>query len=285
MGCGWLVDSGMYYEVVGDVDGQALPWVFVHGGGATGACFRTTAEGRPGWAELLAARGIECWVTDWPGVGRSGGRDPLTVTYDDLVEGYAALLTQVVRRPAVVVCHSMGGALTWKVVERSRSQVAAVVGLAASYPGNIAPVSEVVGDDGTTVTARFAASGVSFTVARDRLYRYDDAYLLRQAIAGSTQFPLERLGAFRAGLVGIPPQLLLQRLGLAGGLPAVDDPGAFRDLPVRLFSGTEDPAHTRTIDGETAELLRGWGADAQLLWLGDHGLPGNGHFLYGRTQQ
>lgn len=281
MQCGWMPGSGLYYEVLGgDTDAEASPWVFVHGGGATGACFRTTADGRPGWAERLAGRGIECWVTDWPGVGRSGGRDPLTVRYDDLVEGYTALLTQVVRRPAVVVCHSMGGALTWKVVERTRPHVAAVVGLAASHPGNIAPVSEVVSDDGTTLVARFAASGVSFVVARDRLYRYDDAYLLRQAIAGSTQFPLERLDAFRAGLVGIPPQLLLQRLGLAGGLPAVDDPTAFRGLPVRLFAGTEDPAHTREIDGGTAALLREWDADAELVWLGDHGQAGNGHFLY-----
>src|SRR5205814_6737134 len=66
--------------------GPEPPWLFVHGGGASGACFRETVDGRPGWADVLAAEGAECWVTDWPGCGRSGGRDPLAVRYADLVE-------------------------------------------------------------------------------------------------------------------------------------------------------------------------------------------------------
>ena len=46
------------------------------------------------------------------------------------------------------------------------------------------------------------------------------------------------------------------------------------------LTGTEDPAHTREIDSATVELLRSWGAEADLLFLADRGIDGNGHFLF-----
>lgn len=275
--CGHEPSSGLYFEVLGD---GGTPWLFIHGGGATGACWRATPDGRAGWADLLALGGRECWITDWPGGGRSGGRDPLELAYEDLVDGYVALLEEVIGRPAVVVCHSMGGAITWKLVERARPLVAAVAAIGASYPGNIAPVCEVLADDGTALRLRFAASGVEFTVRRDRLYRYDDAYVFDQGLSTSTRFPRERVDAFRASLVGIPPRVLLQRLGMDGGLPRVEETATFAGLRVRLVAGTEDPAHTREIDARTVELLRGWGADAELVCLADRGICGNGHFLF-----
>ena len=72
---------------------------------ATGAAFRRTPDDRPGWADELAERGVECWVTDWPGVGRSGGRNPLEVVYADVVDGYVNLLTDIIRRPCIILCH------------------------------------------------------------------------------------------------------------------------------------------------------------------------------------
>ena len=57
----------------------------------------------------------------------------------------------------------------------------------------------------------------------------------------------------------------------------------FADLRVRFVAGTEDPAHTREIDTRTVELLRSWGADAELVFLGDRGVDGNGHFLFHET--
>ena len=276
--CGHLPASGLYYEVLGR-PGSRSPYVFVHGGGASGACFRVTPDGRPGWAERLAGRGEECWVSDWPGCGRSGGRDPVTLRYDDLVEGYAELLS-LIGRPVTLVCHSMGGAIAWKLVERSSGLVERVIALAASSPGNLAGAASVQSDDGTEVRAVFDASGVEFRVRRDRLYRYDDAYLLEQGIAGSTRFPREALGRFRSSLLGIPPLVLLQRLGLEGGLPVVEAGGAFSGLRALLVAGPHDPAHTRAIEKRNLELVRSLGAEAELLLLDDAGVDGNGHFFF-----
>jgi hypothetical protein len=80
-------------------------------------------------------------------------------------------------------------------------------------------------------------------------------------------------------MVGLPPTMLLQRLGVVPGLPVVEDPAPFAGVPIRLLAGPEDPAHTHAIESRTAEVLSGWGADARLVWLPDLGIEGNGHFL------
>jgi pimeloyl-ACP methyl ester carboxylesterase len=269
--------SGLYYEILGPRGG--VPLLFIHGGGATGACWRATPDGRTGWADQLAEQGHECWVTDWPGGGRSGGRDPLEVEYADVVDGYRRLLREVIGRPVVVVCHSMGGAVTWELVQRDSDLVAGVVSVAGAYPANVAPRSEIVADDGDVIDVVFADTGVPFRVDRRRTYLYEDAYIYNQAIATSTRFPMDAVPAMRAGLVGLPPRMLLQRLGVMPGMPVVDDPAGFEGMPVRLLAGGEDPAHTHEIETRTLEQLRSWGANAELVWLPDLGIEGNAHFL------
>jgi pimeloyl-ACP methyl ester carboxylesterase len=273
--------SGLYYEVLGPATKTyEPPLLFVHGGGATGACFRATPDGRPGWADRLAARGFECWVTDWPGTGRSGNRDPLEIEYDDVANGYRRLLSDVIGRPVIVVCHSMGGAVTWQLVEHDPERIAGVVAVAAAYPANTPPRSEVARDDGDEVEVVFGDTGVRLVVDRRRTYLYEDAYIYEQALATSTRFPRPYVDAMRAGLVGLPPRMLLQRLGVIAGMPAVHDPSGFRGKPIRLLTGGEDPAHTREIEERTVATLRDWGADAQLTWLPDLGVEGNGHFMF-----
>jgi pimeloyl-ACP methyl ester carboxylesterase len=272
--------TGTYWEVLGPLGQGAPPLLFVHGGGATGACFRATPDGRLGWADRLGERGYECWLVDWPGTGRSGNRNGLEIEYSDVVYGVRRVLRDVIARPAVVVCHSMGGAVTWQLVEHDSDLVAGVVAVAAAYPANVVARSEVVSDDGDVAVVDFADTGVRMTVDRRVMNLYGNGYVFQQAIASSWRFPMDWVQAMRAGLVGAPPRMLLQRLGVLEGMPTVDDPAGFRGKPVRLLTGGEDPAHTRAIEERTIELLRGWGADAELAWLPDLGIDGNGHFLF-----
>jgi pimeloyl-ACP methyl ester carboxylesterase len=270
--------TGTYYEVLGPVATEH-PLLLIHGGGATGACWRATPDGRVGWADQLAQRGYECWVADWPGTGRSGNRNGLEITYADVVEGYLHLLREVIGRPVTVICHSMGGAVTWQLIEQASELVTGVVAVAAAYPGNVVARSEVVSDDGAVAVIDFADTGVRMTVDRREMNLYGDGYIFQQGIATSTRFPMHAVDRMRAGLVGLPPKMLLQRLGVLEGMPGVDRAEGFAGKPIRLLTGGEDPAHTRAIEERTVALLQSWGADAQLLWLPDRGIDGNAHFL------
>jgi len=64
------------------------------------------------------------------------------------------------------------------------------------------------------------------------------------------------------------------------GMPIVDQPAGFEGKRIRLIAGGEDPAHTHEIEERTVGLLRGWGADVELIWLPDLGIHGNGHFMF-----
>lgn len=276
--------SALYYEILGTPERLKYPILFIHGGGGTGANFRTTPDGRIGWADLLAERGYCCWVTDWPGAGRSGYRDILTLKYEDVVEGYRRLICDVIAEPVIIVCHSMGGPITWKLVELEPALIAGVAGSAAGYPGNLAPKnSKVVSEAGPIITFTFGDTGVEFVLDRSKPYIYEDAYVLQQAIATSTKFPMHAVERMRAGYGGMSPYMLLQRTGIIPGLPVIESPKGFKGKRIILMAGTEDPAHTREIEERTASLLRSWGADAKVVWLGDRGIIGNGHVITGES--
>jgi pimeloyl-ACP methyl ester carboxylesterase len=272
--------SGLYYEVLGAPTAYPHPVLFIHGGGGNGAGWRRSLDGRAGWADLLAASGHESWVTDWPGSGRSAYRDFATFEYADAVEGYLHLLRDIIRRPVVVVPHSMGGAITWRLVEEAPELVAGVVGVAAAYPANIQRKPTITSDDGTHIEVVFADTGITFHVDRTKPYVYSRDYMERQA---GTDGPLVD-PRWREDMMRHPgamaPRLLLQRVGAIEGMPVVQDTAGFVGKKVRLVAGDHDQAHTQEIETRTVDLLRSWGADAELVWLPDQGLEGHSHWLH-----
>lgn len=60
----------VYWEAPATIT-QPYPIVLVHGGGGQGLDFMTTPDGRPGWVDLLVARGWLVFVVDRPAHGRS----------------------------------------------------------------------------------------------------------------------------------------------------------------------------------------------------------------------
>lgn len=272
--------SGLYYEIMGNGSSYPYPLLFIHGGGSTGDVFRYTPDGRLGWADQLAAQGFCCWLTDWPGTGRSSYRDITQMQYQDVVDGYLHLLEDVIQEPVVVVTHSMGGPTTWKLIESLPGLVAGVMGVATGYPGNLAAKnSKILVDDGRIVQFVFGDTGVPMELDRQKPYIYGDDYVYKQGIGSSKLFPMEAIKAFRQSFSAMSPKMILQRTGVISGMPIVEKTAGFANKHVRLIAGSEDPAHTREIEERTAGLLRQWGADASVVWLPDRGITGNGHFL------
>jgi hypothetical protein len=63
----------MYVEYqVPDAPKYKYPIVLMHGGGHTGAVFRTTPDGREGWFTSFTRRGFAVYVVDAPNRGRTG---------------------------------------------------------------------------------------------------------------------------------------------------------------------------------------------------------------------
>lgn len=52
-------------------DAAGAPIVLIHGGGGQGSDWKTTPDGRPGWADRLVRAGHPVYVVDRPGHGRS----------------------------------------------------------------------------------------------------------------------------------------------------------------------------------------------------------------------
>ena len=126
----------------------------------------------------------------------------------------------------------------------------------------------------------FADTGVRMTVDRRVMNLYGDGYIFHQGDRRPARASRwTRSTSCAPSFVGLPPRMLLQRLGVLDGMPRVDQPAGFQGKPIRLVAGGEDPAHTRAIEDRTVDLLRGWGAEAELVWLPERGFDGSGHFL------
>jgi pimeloyl-ACP methyl ester carboxylesterase len=67
-----IMGEAMYTEVwVPKQVRHAYPFVFFHGNGQTGAVWRQTPDGRPGWAYYLVEQGYTVYMVDYPARGRS----------------------------------------------------------------------------------------------------------------------------------------------------------------------------------------------------------------------
>jgi pimeloyl-ACP methyl ester carboxylesterase len=243
----------MYAEVVPARESGRPPIVFLHGGAHTGACYRGTPDGRPGWAGYAAERGWPAVVPDWPGHGRSG-RPPDFAAMSGLrvVEAARALLEEI--GPAVLVTHSMSGAFGWKLAELARDRLLAVVGVAPSPPGNLQPV--------WSWPAYPEEQPIRFSPEEIRHF------------TASPRFPAEAFDRYFLSIVPESARLYNERLNVRGQQLRLDQPEALRGLPMLVVSAQVDPNHPQGSDAKLAAFL---GAD--YLALADHGLTDHGHLM------
>jgi pimeloyl-ACP methyl ester carboxylesterase len=268
----------MFYDRLWCGEGTGKqPLVLVHGAGHTGACYLQTPDGRPGWAQYFARSGYDVYVPDWPGMGRSGRMDPTALTGEIVAAALGALL-EALDQPAILLTHSMSGAYGWKVLETHANCLKAVIGVAASGPGNIEPVPQVLerGDDYVVVRRGAFDRRVDFTRAR----RFDDKIVDDKLIGvGSTQFPRAALEAYRQSLTETPPRLAYERSNVEGSQIRLADFAAMRDIPVLMVTAEADPDHTKESDQAIVDWFVEQGLSAALCYLPDHNIAGNGHMV------
>jgi pimeloyl-ACP methyl ester carboxylesterase len=273
---GLIESPPAYYEVLEPVRGSTKsPMVLISGGAHTGACYLATVDGRPGWAHAFVRAGYKVVVPDWPGVGRSGYIPLDDLTGDVVVEGLGKIVRSL-GQPAIVMTHSMSGAYGWKLVENYGQHIAKLVAIAPGPPGNIQAVSDIVSETADTVVVR---GSTTLTINLKQPVVSDRNFVEVKLVGKSTQFPREHIAVYASSLTPIPPRLLYQRRNVRGSQLKVTDLSNYRGKRILVMTGTEDIDHPRKLDEAIVEWLNQNGAKADFLYLGDHGIEGNGHMM------
>ncbi|SER09346.1 Pimeloyl-ACP methyl ester carboxylesterase [Faunimonas pinastri] len=247
------------------------PVIMIHGGCNTGTCFTITPDGRRGWAQDFARAGIEVFVIDWPGHGRSPMRaDFLNLSSRDVRNSIAEMLTDI--GPSVLLAHSAGGPLIWSLAEECPDLVKGLVGVAAGPPANLVPSLDPGSLQALEATADPDA-GFPIMAPRDELFLVDEAFVTEYWFSGP-QAP-ERAGElFFRSVVPESPRIINERFNVDGEGLSIRDPAQVGARPALIVSPECDPRHPRHIDKATADYL-----GAEFVWLANHGICGNGHMM------
>ncbi|MBD0276327.1 MAG: alpha/beta fold hydrolase [Acetobacteraceae bacterium] len=246
----------MYVERLEPADGprQPYPLLLVHGAGQTGASWQTTPDGREGWAPHFVRRGFTTYIVDLPGHGRSGQpADFAAWSGLRYVEALEALLAQT--GPALVVTHSMGGRVGWKLADRSPAYVAALFAVTPAPPPNLRPRAAPLADENTPF--RQGA---------------DDA---RDYLTNTAAFPHEAFDTFVSTLVPESARAVNEGRNAAGPELYVERRDVFRDIPAAALAAVED----RTDPPAVVALSTDHFGIPLIVADTDWELPGHGHML------
>ena len=282
---GFTGNPATYFDVLEPAAGSSKPpMMLVHGGAHTGSCYLVTADGRPGWAQAFARQGYKVVVPDWPGCGRSG-RVPCDALDGELVVAALGSVLDALAEPAIVMTHSMSGAYGWKLLEHHGKNIARLIGIAPSAPGNIQAAPIILDDSADAITVQFFEGASVLQLSRTLPYVPDHDFVDRKLIGAGTRFPRDHSARYAASLIAIPPRLVLERANIDGSQLTVGDFAAFAGKRVLVMTGTDDIDHPRAIDMPIVDWLNANGAKADFLYLGDREISGNGHMMMLEEQQ
>jgi pimeloyl-ACP methyl ester carboxylesterase len=236
-------------------DQNSVPIVLLHGGFHTGTCFVKTPDNRQGWAAYLAEHSYRTYIVDWPGHGRSDEvPDFAVMSYQRIINATVALLEQI--GPAVILTHSMSGAVGWQIAKTYPQLVKAIIGIAPAPPADLLPV---IAKDSQSASLE----------DRPRIYSRSDT---KKYFTNSDTFPQETFENYFCSLVAESARISNQRRNVEGRGLYIGSPQILFKIPICVITGDQDPRHPYEVDALTAKYFRG-----DFIWLPEVGLPGHGH--------
>lgn len=269
-------ESKMYYEkIFPSVKKYKESIVLIHGGAHTGSCFKTTPDGRDGWAYYFAEKGFNVFVPDWTGCGRSG-YVPLEKINGNLVVAGLSKLIEKIGGKVILVTHSMSGSYGWKLAEICNENVVKVIGVAPGPMGNIQKISEVTKKTSQELTISFL--GREFNLSLVSPFICSEDFVNRKMIGENSKFfPREYSKNYFSSIQTIAPLLLYERFNVKGSQLKIDNISKLQKTKIVVITGTADLDHSKELDEQIITFLKENGVNADFIYLGDKNIIGNGH--------
>lgn len=250
--------------------------VMIHGAAHTGACYKTTPDGRQGWAYNFAEEGYEVILIDWPGTGRSGYVNPQELTGEFIVNAIAELL-KILNTKVILFTHSMSGPYGWMLLEKAGECIKQLIAVSPGAMGNIQSVPEILSqtDDSLDVVM----GPIKYDLSLKNNFVCSKDYSMKKFIGESKLFPMEYFDNYFASIIPMPPRLIHDRLNINGSQMKMSELFKAGDTKVSIVVGTDDADHPYELDVKIHEFLVKLGVKSEFIWLGDYGIEGNGHMM------
>jgi pimeloyl-ACP methyl ester carboxylesterase len=285
--------GSMYVErLVPATTTQPHPVVLVHGGGGQATDYLTTPDGRPGWAQQLAAEGYTVYVVDRPGHGRS--------PHDPAVFGPTTLALPVERFLSIFAPHAFAETHTQWPVGRTPEDPG-VRQITASFGPMLADwavmheveqqrLAELLDQVGPAIVFCHSAGGPAGYLVADARPALVKALVAIETVGPPfTTHPTGNSlswGLASAPLTYEPPaadptELQLVSEEVPAGPPRTLQAEPARRLPrlaqVPIGVVTSPNSPFRQFDAHLLAFLEQAGCQADSLRLEEHGVLGNGH--------
>lgn len=239
--------------------------------------FLETPDKRKGWAYNFSDQGYDVYCINWPGIKTDVNFDNEKVVPENIVNDIADFIKNKIKSKTILLVHSAAGPFGWKLAEVSPN-IEIVIGIAPGGPGNIQAVPEVREISKSEIEVFNYSTPYLFDV--NKAWQPTDDWIKNKLIGTSKFFPSEAYLSYKDSLICVPSKVLYGRMNINSSQIKVD-PVKIREHGTKMFifTGTEDPAHAREVDGAIDIWFRENGIKSEFHWLGDEGFIGNGHML------
>jgi pimeloyl-ACP methyl ester carboxylesterase len=250
--------------------------VMIPGAAHTGSGYKVKPDGQPGWAYYFAKQGYEVYVLDWPDIGRSGFVPFAQINGEFMARAFTALLKKI-NKKVILFTHSMSGPYGWKVAEKIGDQIKYLVAVAPGEMGNIQAAPTIYRQKKGYYDIKMPWGILSIDLNH---YLTNDADFINKKLIGqSLLFPKKYLPEYLASLQTRHPVLTYERLNINGSQLKIKNFNKFKKTQVLIINGTHDADHPREAKMKIIDFLKLHQVRAELVWLGDYSLVGNGHMM------
>jgi pimeloyl-ACP methyl ester carboxylesterase len=259
---------------------KPYPVILVHGGNGQGMAFLGPGGGEPGWAHHLLAAGYAVYLVDRPGLGRN---PPLWNGQEVAAVPYEAVTREFVFGAGTGRWKGTGDIGDPRVDQFMAQQRATPFGVPQPFELYRRRGGELLDEIGPAILVMHSAGGPFGWLTADA--RPD----LVKAIVSVEGLPPAMAAAHltwdppgEPSFVDVPDERGVE-WGPLGRVPRVvqtDPPRRLANLsriPIACLH-SDDPRFSE-INRVAAEFLRQAGCSADDLWLAEHGITGNGHFM------